>query len=1044
MVLTSLKGGHLMLLGMLVLSLLAPRTARALDPDRSISQYAHTTWRMADGELPGIPHAFTQTADGYLWIGTEGGLVRFDGVRFVPWQAPAGDALCECAILSLLGARDGSLWIGTPRSLYRVQNGVSKKYPFRSQINHIIEDSAGAVWIAMSRLAGPKEAPLCRITQAATTCYGADEGLPLNLSGLSAIADDGSGGLWLGTVQGVYHWTPAGISRHLPPSLATASGATGVLALARQPDGSVLVGVGQNGQHLGLQRLRDGRWTDFRAHNADGTAWAVSALHTDRSGGLWIGTVRDGIYHVQSKGVDHFSHRDGLASESVEAFFEDREGNIWVASSQGLDRFRDSPVISVSAQQGLSGDKVASVAATRAGGLWVGNGNAVDYLENGKRVYSLTADDLRGKQVTALLIDDQDRLWYGVDENLMVREKGRSRMVTKSDGSALGVVISVVQDGEHNIWAVTTGRPQTLHKIQDAKAVESVPIPQSAAGGAIRAGLRQGVWIGGARGKLQRYARGQMTEVTSVGENNGIGGIWIEPDDSLWVATSHGIARWKDQRLQIMDRKNGLPCNSIDSLIKDDAGTLWVYASCGLVSIPAAELNAWWARPDMEVKLRSFGLLDGYVSGSTPFSPVVAKSTDGRLWYANERLLQVIDPHRLPDNRVAPPVHIEAIVADRRRHAPADGLQLPALTKDIQIDYVALSYTLPQKIKFRYKLEGHDTAWQEAGSRRQAFYNDLRPGSYRFRVIACNNDGVWNEAGAALSFSIAPAYYQTAWFHALAAALTVTFLYVAYRMRVRQIATALTARFNERTAERTRLAAELHDTILQSIQATKLIADHARHEAASKKPVELNEAIVSISNWLAQATQEARAALTDLRLSTMEKNDLATAFQRSAESFGVSSAMRLTLSVEGKPRDLHPIVREEIYRIGNEAIRNGLRHSDGTSLEIALIYSHKLVLRIADDGKGIPPDIASSGKPGHFGLVGMQERARRINAKLNIESGVNGGTVVELLVPGKNAYEAQDESLLERLWARIRAIFARRLPANANAKEICDERIRQN
>jgi len=1019
MVLTSRWGARLVLLGMLLLSLLPARSARALDPNRSVSQYAHTTWRIADGELPGIPHAIAQTTDGYLWIGTEGGLVRFDGARFVPWMAPAGDALCECAILSLLGARDGSLWIGTPKSLFRVKNGVSKKYPFRAQINQIVEGSDGSVWIAQTRVPGPNSPPLCRITEAASTCFGAEDGLPLKRDGLAAIADDGAGGMWLGTVHGVYHWTPAQTSPYLPPALATASGATGVLAVLRQTDGSILVGIGQSGEHRGLQRLQDGVWSDFRPHDASGTAWAVSALHTDRSGGLWIATVRDGIYHVQKNAVDHFSQRDGLASESPDILFEDRERNIWVASPQGIDRFRDLPVVSFAAQQGLSGDHVSSVAATRDGGIWVANGNTLDFLKDDKRQYSITEKDLLGKQITALLIDQRDRLWYGVDVNLVVRDEGRSRLVSRPDGSALGVVISIVQDAEQNIWAVTTGSPQTLHKIRGAQVLESLPIPQPAKGRAIKADVREGVWIGGVRGNLQHYTRGKMTVVASAGTDNGIGGMWTEPDGSLWAASSRGIVRWKDNVLRIMDSSNGLPCNRADSLTRDNAGTLWVYASCGVISISATELNAWWNKPDTPVKFRLFGVLEGYVAGSSPFSPEVAQSTDGRLWFANDRTLQVIDPRHLPDNPVAPPVHIEAIIADRQRHAPTDGLKLPALTKDVQIDYVALSYALPQKVKFRYKLEGHDTAWQEPGNRRQAFYNDLRPGSYRFNVMACNNDGVWNETGAAFNFSITPAYYQTTWFRALAAVLIVMFFYLAYRIRVRQIAAALTARFDERTAERTRLAAELHDTILQSIQATKLIADHARHGSATQKPGELNEAIVSISNWLAKATTEARAALNDLRSSTLEMNDLAQAFQCSAESLGIPAGMRFTVSVEGRSRDLHPIVREEIYRIGNEAISNGLRHSGGDTLKVALIYSHKLAVRVTDNGKGIAPVIASGGRPGHFGLLGMQERACRINAKLTIGSGPNGGTVVELVVPGKMAYAEQRYGLLRRLAARI-------------------------
>lgn len=1008
--------------------------AHALDLHQSVSQYGHATWRTEDGALPGVPHAIAQTTDGYLWIGTEAGLMRFDGVRFVHWQSSAGEHLCDCNIMSLLGTHDGALWIGTGRSLYRLKDGILKKYPVRWQINDIVEDQDGAVWIGMSRFNDLTITPLCHVADSATACYGKKDGIPVGKEGIETLVQDGSGGLWLGSVHGVLHWTPSATSTYFPSILDNASGATGVLALDRQSDGSVLVGMGQGGKHLGLQKLSDGAWTDFPIPGGNGADWEISAIRNDHSGGLWIGTVKDGIYHVHNQRVDHYSQRDGLTSNSVEAMFEDHEGNIWIASSLGLDRFRDLPVNSLSSLQGLSGDHATSVLSTQEGGIWVANGRSLDYLKDDKRIFSLTEKDLHGKQLTAIFVDHTGRLWYGVDTNLAIWESGHSHFVSKPDGSPIGVVVAIVEDGENNIWAVVTGQPQTLLRIQDLKVTESVAIPYGAFGSAVAADAREGVWIGSVFGVLQRYSAKKFATVATRKEPSTFGTILMEPDGSLWAGSAKGLVRWQNNSMQVMDMRNGLPCDRILSVIKDNAGMLWLHATCGLISISASELKKWQEHPDAPVAFHVFDLFEGYLAGESPFSPTATKAPDGRLWFVNDKILQSIDPTHLPENRLAPPVHIEAMRADRKTYPMTDGLQLPALTKDIEFDYTALSYVVPQKVRFQYLLEGQDSTWQEPGTRRQAFYNDLRPGNYRFRVIASNNDGVWNETGAGLSFKIAPAYYQTTWFYLLVACAVGVILYIAYQIRVRQIAAALTVRFDERTAERSRLAAELHDTLLQSIQATKLIADNARH-SGTQEPAELEQTIVNISDWLAQATTEARAALNDLRLSTTEKNDLAKAFQRTAESVGVTTAMKFILSVQGTPRDLHPIVRDEIYRIGGEAIRNAYRHSQATELEVTLIYDQGLTIRIADNGIGMEGGVDGAGKPGHFGLLGMQERACRIHAKLTMTSRLNSGTEVSLLVPGKVVFQEENHDRWHRLLAGLNRLFSRKRRAKDQGKE---------
>jgi signal transduction histidine kinase len=362
----------------------------------------------------------------------------------------------------------------------------------------------------------------------------------------------------------------------------------------------------------------------------------------------------------------------------------------------------------------------------------------------------------------------------------------------------------------------------------------------------------------------------------------------------------------------------------------------------------------------------------------------------------------------------------DSLKVDGKEYPMAD-VTFPPLTTALEIDYTALSLSIPERVQFRYKLEGVDKNWENAGTRREAFYTSLSPGQYTFHVVACNNDGVWNERGATLKFVIDPAWYQASWFMAFCALLSLLVAWMIYRLRVRQIATALSARFDERLAERTRLARELHDTFLQTVQGSKMIADDALDADADQN--RMRQALEKLSRWLGQAVDEGRAALHSLRVTTTEKNHLSEALRRATEDHQLPSSMTVTFSVIGDPKDLHPIVRDEVYRIGYEAIRNAAAHSRASRLEIDLRYANDLSLRIKDNGLGIDPSIPELGREGHFGLQGMRERASRIHSKLAIVSSANAGTEVSLVVPGAVVYRNEHPSPLESLKEGIRRFF---------------------
>jgi signal transduction histidine kinase/ligand-binding sensor domain-containing protein len=999
----------------LLLFLFAVNCVWAVDPSRQISQYGHTAWRIQDGVFSGMPNAITQTTDGYLWIGTRGGLVRFDGVRFVPWTPPEGTHLPSSSVASLLGARDGSLWIGMEGGLSHWDKQHLTNYLIRPErISSIIEDRDGTVWFTRVR-GNDADGGLCQIIGTGMRCYGKADGLP-GANGAVALVEDTLGNLWIGSDTAVVRWKP-GSSSTRTWGLKSVEGMDGVEGLAANPDGSVWAGIALAG--LGLQQLVQGAWKPFVTPELDGSTLVVRTLFRDRENALWIGS-NQGIYRILGRKVDHFHSTDGLSSDWVLRFYEDREGNLWVATSKGIDCFRDLRVATFSTREGLTTPEVDSVLAARDGTVWVGGDVALDAIHRDGMSSLRAGKGLLGNQVTSLLEDHTGRLWVGVDKTMSIYRNGRFTRIDRPDGSPIGLVTGMTEDVDNNIWVETIGPPRTLSRIRDLKVQEAFPVPQMPGARKVAADPEGGIWLGLRNGDLARYRHGK-TEIFPFkhGENSVVDQLIVTSDGSVLGATPVGVIGWKEGKQQTLTIRNGLPCDAVNALIEDSQRSLWLYTQCGLVEIAGVEMRRWWGQPDIIVHVTTFDAFDGVQPGGAPFG-AAARSPDGRLWFANGVVLQMIDPGHLTGNALPPPVHVERVVADRMNYSPEKDLRLPPLTRDLEIDYTALSFVIPQKVLFRYKLDGRDAGWQEPGNRRQAFYSDLRPGRYRFRVIACNDDGVWNDTGDTLDFMVAPAWYQTSWFRILCVVFGVAILGALHKLRLRQIARTISIRFDERLAERTRMARDLHDTFLQTIQGSKLVADRALKP--STDAIRMRQAVEQLSGWLGRATEEGRAALNSLRTTTTQTNDLADALRRVTENGLIPSSMAVTFSVVGDAREMHPIVRDEIYRIGYEAIRNAFAHSSASRLEVELRYADDLALRVSDSGTGIDLAIVDTGKDGHFGLQGMRERAARIGGKLTIVSSTNSGTEIKLFVPGGIIFRKRMPGR-RSLFARIRNVF---------------------
>jgi signal transduction histidine kinase/ligand-binding sensor domain-containing protein len=985
--------------------------AQALDPSRAISQYAHRAWRNRDGDFASAPTAITQTSDGFIWVGTIAGLLRFDGVRFAHWTPPKeGPTLPTASIVSLLASRDGSLWIGTTLGLARWSNGTLTNYSDdRGHINSILEDQEGHVWIARTRVVDGK-GPLCEVVGPRLRCYGKADGIE-EAQG-QTLALDSSGSLWLGSDGALTRWTP-GLVRTYHPLHAQQMVSASADAVAADRDGALWVGFYGTGQGLGLERFERDVWRSVRIGAFHGASVGISTLLFDSSNSLWVGTNSEGLYRIYGKVVEHFGTSDGLSGDHVTSLAEDEERNVWVATSTGIDCFRDLPVVSYTKHEGLTADYAHSVQAAEDGTVWIGNVGGLDAVRENAVSSIRTHRGLPGSQVTAMLIDHAGRLWLGVDDDLYLYEQGHFRRILDTKGNPSDLVTQLAEDVDGSIWAVEQGPIHRLLHIRGNVIAEQ--FQESIRG--IAADPHGGVWSNltnviahGQNGVQQLLKMPPGIQIDYVSD------IVSDHRGALWASIRQGVVRFDGGKTQLLGASNGLPCPSHGSLIFDSRGSLWLTQSCGIVRIDQSSLNNWIEHPEAKVSSLVLDAFDGVQIGYSDFHPSASLGRDGRLWFVNGPIVQMLDPEHLHINTFPPPIKIENLIADHTAVAITPEINLPPLTPDIEIDYTALSFVMPQRVRFRYKLEGHDNQWQDGGTRRSAFYTNLQPGKYKFLVTACNNSGVWNRQGAVISFTILPAWYQTIRFRLFALLAFVLLCYAFYRRRMRQYVAAMRARFNERLDERTQIARNLHDTLLQTIQGSKMVADQAKSDLSD--PEKTEKYLNRLSEWLDRASLEGRAALESLRIENSGTVDLSESIQRGIDELQTKCEIAISFSVKGNPCKIHPVVRQEIFMIAYEAIGNACRHSGGQTLTVQLSYEGGVGLSVSDDGHGIDEQTLKSGKAGRFGLTGMRERAQRIHGTLNILSSPVKGTKVALIVPGKMVFEGSQhagDSIFQKL-----------------------------
>jgi signal transduction histidine kinase/ligand-binding sensor domain-containing protein len=994
----------------------APRVF-ALDPALDVSQYAHTAWKIREGFSKGIITSIAQTPDGYLWLGTEFGLLRFDGVRNVPWQPPAGEHLPSSFIRNLLVARDGRLWIGTLEGLASWKDGKLTQYPELTgqAVSALLEDREGSVWVGTF---GFPSGSLCAIRQGNVHCDGEDGGPGITVAGLY---EDSKGNLWVGVKDGLWRWKPG------PPKFYPLSGERdGIEALGGDTDGALLVGW-----KGGIHRFVD-RKTEAYPLTGPVPPFDAKRLLRDRNGGLWIGTQTQGLVHVYQGRTDVFALPDGLSGEQVSALFEDQEGSIWVSTTSGLDRFRDFAVATFTVSQGLSKALVVSALADRDGSVWLATLGGLDRWRNGQiTAYDKRDGKLNGLVPNCLFQDSRGRIWFSTDRGLGYLENNQ---IISVNGIPGGPVHGIVDDAKGNLWIANQN--QGLFQVANSRVVEQIPwvrLGHSDPATALAADLlRGGLWVGFYRGGVAYFAEGQVRESYTTADGLGDGSVASlrsDHDGTLWAATEGGLSRFKNGHFATLTSKNGLPCDPVHWVIQDDDLSFWLYTPCGLVRIARSEMDAWTAAVDKDkdtkrtVRFAVFDTSDGVRSLATAggYSPQVAKSSDGKLWFLPDDGVSVVDPRHLAFNKLPPRVHIEQITADRKTYwqnlygdASSSHPRLPPLARDMRIDYTALSLAVPEKVRFRYELEGWDRDWQDAGTRRQAFYTNLPPRNYRFRVMACNNSGVWNEAGTFLDFSIAPAYWQTNWFRVLCVLAFVSMLWTIYRLRVRVLEErqgilerhqAEIGALNERLMkaqeeERIRIAGELHDGVLQQISslslqlgtATILLPPDSEPKARVKA---VQKKLIEVGTGIRQLSHELHPAL-------LQEAGLPAALSSYCEEFSKLRGIPIAYQADESVEELSPGAALCIYRIAQEALGNVAKHAQAKQVEVRLTRSDSRVcLMVSDDGVGFNRD--GIGKSGGLGLINMRERVAQLKGTFEFESKPGQGTTVKAEVPFRPA-----------------------------------------
>jgi len=992
-------------------------SASALDPAHAVTQYLRDSWRADKGLLGRSITSVAQTSDGYLWIGTDRGLVRFDGLHFHQFDRAQPDSTPIGPVRTLLVDASDDLWILLQNTLvirYRngnfelmrgeTENGTTAMAKATSGAVLLSSRAEGTITYSDSRFRSLSSATL--LTDAARIANGeAPDQRPTTFSWFDRLS--------------------------APASL--------VIAMAQTDDGKVWLGT----ERRGLFYLQGDRVLSASNRRVDTKINCILPL---RNSELWVGTDK-GMMRWSGTNLTLADVPSSLLNLEVLSLLRDRDSNIWVGTSRGLLRYNADGVSLLSAT-----GPVAALFEDREGDIWIGSARGLERLRDSAFV-TFSLSNVESQSMGPVHVDSGGRTWIApIKGGLRWLEGGKTGVVA-ADGIANDVVYSIAGAGKDDVWV---GRQQggLTHLRYSGNTITAKTYTQVDGLAqdrvfAVHRSRDGTVWSGTLNSGVSELKDGHFTNYTTADglAANTISSIAEDVDGTMWFGTPKGVSAMSQKKWRTYSANDGLPSEEVNCLLKDSAKTMWIgtgeglaYVSDGQVHAPRSvpeslrapifgmeeDKNGWlWiatsghvlrvARDKLlsgvvsAVDVREYDRADGLESTEgVKRSRSVVSDSAGRIWFSLSSGLSVVDPSRVAAGSALAIAHVEALSVDGNPMNLQDMIHIPASPRRITFTYTGLSLATPERVRFRYFLENFDRTWSEPIATREAVYTNLGAGAYRFRVTASNGDSLWSGSETSLRFEIEPLFWQTAWFRIACVALILMSVWSVYRYRLYHLTQQFNVRLEERVGERTRIARELHDTLLQSFQGL-LLRFQAATNLLPARPEEAKRGFESAIDQAASAITESRDAVQGLRSSTVVSNDLALAISTLGEDLarGETNGAKLEVEVEGTPQRLHPILRDETYRIAGEAMRNAFKHANAKQIEVEIRYDKRqLRVRVRDDGKGIDAKYLNEAeRPGHYGLRGMRERADLLGGKLTVWSELESGTEIELRIPASRAYE---------------------------------------
>lgn len=972
----------------------------ALDPRKALTQYIHDVWTTTEGLPQDEVSAIVQDSVGYIWFGTQEGLVRFDGVGFTVFDSRNTDAFRTSFIHGLFADSRGNLWVGAS-GLLRYRDG---KFDFfgkenglwpNADVKRFSEDAAGNLWLGYST-GSEKDSihGLVKFKDEQGQIFTTKDGLSANP--VKATISDKQGNLWIATADGLnllrdgkfLHYTTAdGLSDNF------------ISALFIDRAGNLWIGTGN-----GLNRFKDGQFTPFTTKQGLANNH-VRALLEDRDGILWIGT-ETGLSRMVDGKIETFKGIEGLENDGVLALLEDKEGSLWIGThSFGLHRLRDGKFTVFGPPEGLLGAIVNAIFETQDGRMLIGtHPGGLSVLHDGRvETYSI-ADEQLSNRIRMIGQDKSGAFWLGTRDGLNQFKDGRYQ--AHIFGAALAQV---------NVRSFYEARDQTLWFGTDAGLKQLVggkiiPHPQFEAYRTktivdILEDRSGRIWIGINHGTGYFQGNAYTAYPTAPLSVSNVQDIHEDDDGVLWFATwGRGLMRLKGDKLTAYTSKDGLFDDLQWAVLDDGLGNLWMGSNRGLFRVAKQELDDFAEGRINRIHSIVYGAEDGMRKSETnQGKPSALRTRDGRLWFSTTAGAVVIDPKNIKTNRIPPPVVLEKVLVDDQPIAPNVPLVIPPSVRNVEFRYAGLSYIQPTKMKYKYKLEGYDTHWIEAGTRRSAFYTSLPPGDYEFKVIAANSDGVWNEQGASFTFRATAPFWQKWWFISLSLLVIAGAAVLFYRWRVSTLEREKLAQrryahrlIESQEQERKRIAAELHDSLGQSLLVIKNRTVIGKRMASDEENVTAQ--LEEISRATGQALEEVRSIAYNLRPYHLERLGLRESIEAMLEKIREATG----LEINARVALFHEVFSKDdevtFYRVIQECLNNIIKHAEATAVEISIVQSEtEVTARIQDNGRGFV--VTPEKQAGGFGLIGLAERIWMLGGTHSISSEAGKGTTVLVKIP---------------------------------------------